>query len=114
MAEKDIFNEVHAFTRFRSLPLIRKSHAKLNLIALMAFSLGHPEKDPIGSGSNPTCKTMYVLSDDAQGIMESSSHLIKFLEKSISQLLYGKDEGFYFTASVPNSYIAVVEAFGTR
>jgi D-methionine transport system substrate-binding protein len=43
-----------------------------------------------------------------------SAEMAKFVSKYVSQKIYNKDEGFYVKSSVPTSYIAVVEAFGTK
>jgi phosphonate transport system substrate-binding protein len=85
------------------------------IIALTSvFSISCTQnKAPIGDKSNPL-KLMFVPSDDAQGIMLSAQHLTEFFNRRMSEELYGKSTGFYIKASVPNSYIAVVEAFGTN
>jgi phosphonate transport system substrate-binding protein len=68
---------------------------------------------PVGSKSRPF--TMYfVPSVDAQKIATSSEGITKFVAQYVSQKLYGKDEGFYVKGAIPASYIAVVEAFGTK
>lgn len=56
----------------------------------------------------------FVPSSDAQGILASGNQIADYLTKAISQKLYGKDTGFYVKAAVPTSYVAVVEAFGTK
>lgn len=68
---------------------------------------------PVGSKKRPF--TMYfVPSVDAQDIANHSAVLEEYLEKYISQGLYGRDEGFHIKSAVPTSYISVVEAFGTK
>ncbi len=56
----------------------------------------------------------FIPSVDAQKLNNVSGDMAKFVSKFVSQKLYQKDEGFYVKASVPTSYIAVVEAFGTK
>jgi len=46
--------------------------------------------------------------------MLHSEGLVKYLEKSLSQKMLGKDSGFYIRVSIPTFYISVVEAFGTE
>lgn len=93
--------------------MFHKTFLSVVLVLLLLPLMGcKKDNGAIGTKENPL-KIMYVPSDDSQGIMESSKNLIQFLEKRVSQILYGADEGFYFKASVPNSYIAVVESFGT-
>src|SRR5690606_18717274 len=43
-----------------------------------------------------------------------STIMEKYLQRYISQGLYGEDTGFYIKSAVPASYISVVEAFGTK
>jgi phosphonate transport system substrate-binding protein len=56
---------------------------------------------------------MFIPYVDQQTIMTHTEELVKYLEKSLSQKMLGKDEGFFIQASIPTFYIAVVEAFGT-
>ncbi len=56
----------------------------------------------------------FVPAVDAQEIIAGTEKMRKFVAHHVSQRLYGKDEGFYVSVSVPTSYIAVVEAFGTK
>ncbi len=57
----------------------------------------------LGSESNPI-KFVMTPSVDAQQIVTSADELIDFLEK---------ETGYHYSYSVPASFIAVVEAFGT-
>ncbi len=56
----------------------------------------------------------FIPSVDAQKLNNVSGTMAQYVSKYVSQKLYQKDEGFYVKASVPTSYIAVVEAFGTK
>lgn len=89
-----------------------KSNLLLGLLfALVAVVTGCTDA-PVGSKSRPF--TMYfVPSVDAEAIATTAKSMTDFLQKSVSQKLYGKDKGFYVRSDVPTSYIAVVEAFGT-
>ena len=79
----------------------------------LGFLLVGCTKADVGSKQRPF--TMYfVPSVDAQKITTGAEELGKFLEKSVSQKLYKEDKGFYVKTAVPASYIAVVEAFGTK
>jgi phosphonate transport system substrate-binding protein len=82
----------------------------LAAIALTTVACADPE---VGTKRRPL--TMYFIpSVDAQEIAQKSKPMEKFVAKYLSQALYGKDEGFYVESSVPTSYVAVVEAFGTE
>jgi phosphonate transport system substrate-binding protein len=68
---------------------------------------------PVGSPERPF--TMYfVPSVDAEGLASRSEDLKDAVERYVSQKLYGADTGFHVETAVPASYIAVVEAFGTK
>ncbi len=67
---------------------------------------------PVGSKGRPFAM-YFVPSVDAEQVNTGASQLTKFVEKHVSQKLYGADKGFFVTSAVPTSYIAVVEAFGT-
>lgn len=68
---------------------------------------------PIGSKSRPF--TMYYIpSVDSQTIATTADELSSFVSQYVSQKLYQKNEGFYVKTAIPQSYIAVVEAFGTK
>lgn len=85
----------------------------LCLVISLLLSVGcKSEKSEIGSKDNPL-KMYFVPTEDTDGMLLSAEQIAVYLMKHISQDLYGKNEGFYIKAAVPNSYIAVVEAFGT-
>jgi phosphonate transport system substrate-binding protein len=67
----------------------------------------------VGTKSRPFAM-YFIPSVDAQKLTSVSSDMAKYVSKYVSQKLYNKDEGFYVKSSVPTSYIAVVEAFGTK
>ena len=76
-------------------------------LALLLASSCLGEKDnppPLGSRSNPV-KVYFTPSVDSGAIVQGSSHLMKFLEA---------ETGLFFKTGVPSSYIAVVEAFGSK
>lgn len=56
----------------------------------------------------------FVPSINAETIARSSDLMARYLEKEISQRLYGKSGQFHIKTAIPTSYIAVVEAFGTK
>lgn len=58
----------------------------------------------LGSRTNPI-KIYFTPSVDAERITTNAKELIDFLEK---------ETGYYFITAVPASFIAVVEAFGTK
>lgn len=90
----------------------RAGSAVLAAALLVLSSVGCSDA-PVGSKRRPF--TMYfVPSVDAQTIATNSSKMTEFVSKFVSQKLYGKDTGFYIKGSVPSSYIAVIEAFGTK
>ena len=85
----------------------------LGIILAVAFLCSCTKnRGEIGSKDNPL-KMFFIPSDDTREIAINAKDVSRFLEKYVSQKLYGKDEGFYIKSSVPTSYIAVVEAFGT-
>ncbi len=81
----------------------------LGLLALALTACADPE---VGTKKRPFAM-FFVPSVDAQEIATKSKPMEKFVSKFVSQALYGKDDGFYVESSVPTSYVAVVEAFGT-
>jgi phosphonate transport system substrate-binding protein len=58
----------------------------------------------LGSRTNPI-KIYFTPSVDAERITTNAKELVDFLER---------ETGYYFITAVPSSFIAVVEAFGTR
>ncbi len=83
------------------------------LLALMVLALSACSQPPVGSKDRPF--TMFFIpSVDAQKITATADLVNTYLAKYVSQKLYGKDTGFYIKTAVPSSYIAVVEAFGTK
>jgi len=66
----------------------------------------------VGTAARPF--TMYFIpSRDVDTIADSAREIEAFVERHVSQELYGKDTGFYVETAIPASYVAVVEAFGT-
>ncbi|MCU7490737.1 MAG: phosphate/phosphite/phosphonate ABC transporter substrate-binding protein [Ignavibacteria bacterium] len=61
-------------------------------------------KRDLGTKSNPV-KLYFTPALDADRITANAKELVDFLEK---------ETGYYFETAVPQSYIAVVEAFGTN
>ncbi|MFO7446667.1 MAG: phosphate/phosphite/phosphonate ABC transporter substrate-binding protein [Ignavibacteriaceae bacterium] len=58
----------------------------------------------LGTRSNPI-KIYFTPSVDAKRISNNAKELVDFLEK---------ETGYYFTTAIPASFVAVVEAFGTK
>jgi len=58
----------------------------------------------LGTRSNPI-KIYFTPSVDAKRIANNAKQLVDFLEK---------ETGYYYTTAVPASFVAVVEAFGTK
>jgi phosphonate transport system substrate-binding protein len=82
------------------------------VLGSVAFMAGCTQSE-VGTKGRPF--TMYfVPSVDAQKITTGADDLEKYVAKYVSQKLYKKDDGFYVKTAVPSSYIAVVEAFGTK
>jgi phosphonate transport system substrate-binding protein len=74
-------------------------------IFVIAFLSSQELKESqLGSRSNPI-RFYFTPSVDASTISQNASKLTNFLEK---------ETGYYFTSAVPTSYVAVVEAFGTK
>lgn len=83
----------------------------LSLILTVALSACSDAE--VGTKKRPF--TMYFIpSVEAETISRSADDMTTYLSKAVSQALYSKDEGFYIKSAVPTSYIAVVEAFGTK
>jgi len=81
--------------------------------AIFAIAATSCSQSEVGTKDRPF--TMYfVPSVDAEQITTTADTMTKFIQKHVSQTLYGKDQGFYVSSAVPASYIAVVEAFGTK
>lgn len=74
------------------------------LIFIVFSSIQDLHKKDLGSKSNPV-KLYFTPSLDADRIITNAKVLVDFLEK---------ETGYYFETAVPQSYIAVVEAFGTK
>ncbi len=71
--------------------------------AVLAISACTKKEQPLGSAENPI-KLFFVPSVDAKLIGENSEIIKKYLEANTP---------YKFSVSVPASYVAVVEAFGT-
>ena len=82
------------------------------IVALSVCMLACQGPREVGTKGRPF-KIYFVPSIDAEKLSFVGKSMAGHLSKTISQKLYGKDEGFYVEISVPSSYIAVVEAFGT-
>ncbi len=83
-------------------------YAKFYLLVLVAALvrvslIPWQQSQELGSEGNPI-KFVMTPSVDAQQIVSSADQLIDFLEK---------ETGYHYSYSVPASFIAVVEAFGT-
>src|SRR5690606_36035190 len=74
--------------------------------------MGCSERE-VGTRERPF--SMYFIpSVDAESISTNADDLAQFVSRYVSQKLYGQDTGFYTVSAMPTSYIAVVEAFGTK
>jgi phosphonate transport system substrate-binding protein len=62
------------------------------------------DEDKLGSRNNPV-KIYFTPSIDAKKISFNAKQLVDFLEK---------ETGYYYRTAVPASFVAVVEAFGTK
>lgn len=74
------------------------------LTAILALSACTSKKEPLGSAENPV-KLYFTPSVDAKVIEDNSKVLKAYLEQSTS---------YKFDVVIPQSYVAVVEAFGTK
>ncbi len=74
------------------------------LFAVSLLASCHFQKAKLGTTDNPI-KIFFTPFVDSKVLDESSQDLKKFLEK---------DTGYKFEMSIPQSYIAVVEAFGSK
>jgi len=84
----------------------------LATFALAILAIGCTQS-PTGTKANPF-RIMFIPYVESQTITYHTQSLVKFLETRLSQKMLGTDEGFYIKAAIPTSYIAVVEAFGTK
>ncbi|QQS37735.1 MAG: phosphate/phosphite/phosphonate ABC transporter substrate-binding protein [Ignavibacteriales bacterium] len=74
------------------------------LIFMAIASVREINEGRLGSRTNPI-KIYFTPSVDSKRITTNAKELVDFLEK---------ETGYYFTTAVPASFIAVVEAFGTK
>ncbi len=74
------------------------------IIFIVISSARELNEGVLGTRSNPI-KLYFTPSVDAKRIATNAKELTDFLEK---------ETGYYFTTAVPASFIAVVEAFGTK
>ena len=74
------------------------------IIFVVILSARELNEGALGSRTNPV-KIYFTPSVDAERITTNAKELVDFLEK---------ETGYYFTTAVPSSFIAVVEAFGTK
>ncbi len=90
-----------------------KSLFKMLAVSVLVLSAAGCANQPVGSKSRPF--TMYfVPSVDSEQITLTANSVSKFLSEYISKKLHNAPTGFYVKTAVPTSYIAVIEAFGTR
>lgn len=79
--------------------------ASLGLLLLLIIISGcSGTSAPLGSKKNPV-KIYFTPSVDSGTITTNSEHFLKFLEK---------ETGYFFKSGIPTSYVAVVEAFGSK
>jgi phosphonate transport system substrate-binding protein len=74
------------------------------IIFVVISSARELNEGALGTRSNPI-KLYFTPSVDAKRITTNAKELTDFLEK---------ETGYYFTTAVPASFVAVVEAFGTK
>ena len=77
------------------------------LLAIVSLTLSCSKKQTdanLGSKDNPI-KFFFTPSNDAERIISNTTEFVKFMEK---------ETGYYVKNAVPTSYIAVVEAFGSK
>ena len=74
------------------------------IIFVVILSARELNEGALGSRTNPV-KIYFTPSVDAERITTNAKELVDFIEK---------ETGYYFTTAVPSSFIAVVEAFGTK
>jgi phosphonate transport system substrate-binding protein len=74
------------------------------IIFILISSFRELNEGALGTRTNPI-KIYFTPSVDAKRITTNAKQLVEFLEK---------ETGYYFTTAVPASFIAVVEAFGTK
>ncbi|MBE8162762.1 MAG: phosphate/phosphite/phosphonate ABC transporter substrate-binding protein [Bdellovibrionaceae bacterium] len=80
---------------------------------LLFFYMAACSDPTVGSKNRPF--TMYfVPAIDARTISVTTDKVVDYVAKYVSQALYNKPTGFYVKGSIPSSYIAIVEAFGTQ
>lgn len=80
---------------------------------LVFFNLIACSEPPVGSKNRPF--TMYfVPAIDARTISLTTDKVVDYVAEYVSKALYNKPTGFYVKGSIPSSYIAIVEAFGTK
>ncbi len=79
-------------------------HLCMSLVFLSSFSSCIKNSSELGSEKNPI-KLHFVPSVDAKVIENNSKAFKDFLEK---------DTGYKYEVTIPQSYVAVVEAFGTK
>lgn len=92
-----------------------KMNKFINLVLILASAAWVSACADAEVGTKKRPFTMYfVPHQDADGIVATADGASKFVERYVSQALYGKDKGFYVKSSIPINYVAVVEAFGTK
>lgn len=80
---------------------------------LIFFNLVACTDPAVGSKNRPF--TMYfVPAIDARTISLTTDKVVDYVAEYVSKALYNKPKGFYIKGYIPSSYIAIVEAFGTK
>lgn len=87
--------------------------ARTLLALVLALALPACSEGPVGSENRPF-RMYFVPSMDAQELATNADEIAQHVSRYVSQELYGEDTGFYVRARIPMSYVAIVEAFGTR
>lgn len=72
-------------------------------LCVLAVSFAGFAEEKLGTRDNPI-KIYFTPSVDANAIATNSDHFLKFMEK---------ETGLFFKSAIPQSYVAVVEAFGS-
>lgn len=90
-------------------PLIKHSL----LAILLAVGLAGCEDARVGSAARPFT-VYFVPSVEAQTLIQSAETITEYLEEGLTERMNAGKETFHVESTIPNSYIAVVEAFDTK